>query len=118
MYHRTLQNELRALKSKNPKDYWNILNNATGKPKKQGQISLDDLMHHFEKLNTRDKTNDPQTEPLSAHDTPTPPLPLDDLFSVKEVADHIKKLKNGKAAGMDAVVNEFKIAPPRWLPLS
>ena len=75
-YHKDLHEQLRQLKSSNPKDYWRILNNAVDKKKDGEQVTLDAFRHHFENLNetnqTKDKSGNTAPDPTNAPPTSLP----------------------------------------------
>ena len=112
LYYSQLHNRLRNSKSKDPKVYWNIINNTKKVKPKQGNITLSSFYEHFSSL-----SDIPASEPNIT------PSQLDDFdprlithsineeinrpFSTEEILDVISKLKNNKAAGIDSVLNEF-----------
>ncbi len=101
-FHTKLHKTLRNLKSSNLKEYWTILNNACKLKEKTGQIAIEKLLEHFKKLNTSEAdqgNNDPNLT-----DIQTDPL-LNSLFTIEEVTKQITKLRNGKAGGIDAILN-------------
>ena len=92
------------MKSKNPKDYWNLINN-----KKQSTPCMDKVNHnlfyeHFQKLNS----GAPEPCDFSyVQDSPAADGPLNSEITENEGKTCINLLKNGKASGCDHVVNEF-----------
>ena len=69
-YYRELHTNLRSLRSKNPKEYWSIINKASGNDNKSGNITLENFMEHFKNLNATespaDKSNHEQVhEPFT-----------------------------------------------------
>ena len=137
-YHYELHKNLRTLKSNNPKDYWGIINKAHGSTKKTGEISIDTFMQHFKTLNTtpapigspirKQGRNEAQpTNEGTPHITLNTQynegdagedLPFNHKITEAELRFIMKKLKNGKAGGVDQIINEFiKNSPPSMLTL-
>ena len=115
-FHKELHRKLRSLKSKNPKDYWQIINNSTKQKEKIGQIALETFMEHFKKLNQIDNSDSPKddTQPDIRTNDPT----FQSNFTDSEILKQVKKLKNGKACGIDFIINEFiKNSPPEMITL-
>lgn len=105
-----LHKKLRNLKTVNPKEYWDILNGTEGAKKTVNKIAMQVFMQHFKKLNTAGETSGPKLDSsafdLSTNDFLNQPIDSDDLKR------RLKKLKNNKASGIDAIINEFlKNAP-------
>lgn len=115
-YHKELHKKLRNLKSNNSKDYWMILENSARGKQKLGQISIQIFMEHFKKLNenTNDSSND-QINTDQFSDTSNDDSSFNNSFTEKEIHDHISKLKNGKACGIDIIINEFIKNSPQEL---
>ena len=126
-YHNDLQKTLRNLKSSDPKEYWKIINSAAGSNTKIGNITIDSFMDHFKNLNKADTTattQSPETNPTNPTNHAEDPiegeddLPFNQPVTVFEIRKAVKKLKNGKAAGIDQILNEFiKHSPEDMLKL-
>lgn len=104
-YETELHSKLRNLKSKNTKEYWNIINNA-GQSKQNDQdctIKCSDFLNHFENMNANAKTEPFNIDEYSSVDDSILNIPI----TIDEVCKNIMKLKNGKACGQDTVINEF-----------
>ena len=118
-YFKDLNQRIRNLKSTNPKEYWNLLNKSTDSSKEQVKISLETFRDHFQKLSSNgkenrdgaaDDTSDPQKIQCNVNDE------LDVDFTIEEIYNNIKNLKNNKACGLDFIRNEFlKNLSPRLL---
>ena len=78
-----------------------------------GNISIDSFMDHFKNPNNNDlnvNTQSPEIDPISQADVPTKgedDLPFNQPVIEFEICKAVKKLKNGKAAGIDQILNEF-----------
>ena len=106
LYRNKITKQLRNLRTNNPKEYWKILN--SGRHKKQPNISIEDLLQFKKKLNGA---------PLNFDEIDIPSLNDDmmngqnynlNLYIQKdEIIKCIQKLKNNKAGGEDAIINEY-----------
>ena len=102
-YCKDIHNKLRLLKSKNPKEYWNIL--SSSKSKKSDSIHINKFYEHFKELNDQNKSN---VNNFNANDIMSDnnnEINFD--FTLEELDFLINKLKNNKASGIDNVINEF-----------
>ena len=122
-YHNTIHMNLRSLKSNDPKEYWNIINKAQSSGHKMGNITIESFTDHFRGLNENNPINltprSDQHTPLSQQ-VPTDDdlLPINQPITEAEIRNTIKKLKNGKAGGIDQILNEFiKNSPPDMVKL-
>ena len=110
-YHNTIHTNLRTLKSKDPKEYWNIINKAQSSGPKMGNVTLENFTDHFRGLNENDLTNTTlradQDTPLSQQVPTNDDLPFNQLITEGEIRKTIKMLKNGKAGGIDQILNEY-----------
>ena len=122
-----LKSPPRDLKSSDPKEYWKIINSAAGCNTRMGRsnITIDSFMDHFKKLNNNDlnvNTESPEIDPsISQADVTTEgedDLPFNQPVTEFEIRKAVKKLKNGKAAGIAQILNEFiKHSPEGMLKL-
>jgi exonuclease III len=103
-YHKDLNHKIRVLKSKNPKDFWKIINSDKDKESIVSKISSDMFAEHFESLNVLDDKDDSFDIPSL---TSINNSPLNDLITNNEIDTCINKLKNNKACGYDRIINEF-----------
>lgn len=108
---------LRSLKSKNPKEYWGLLQN-TGK--EFHSIPVNDFLEYFRDLSQdenylqEENMNYKSPEHMKVLDT----TDLNKPFTEIEIEKHIKRLKNGKSAGSDLVINEYiKYSAKQLMPL-
>ena len=107
---------LRELKKSKPKDYWDILNEACEKKPKESPVDANTFVEHFRELNINAHTAT-QQEP-NEQDADLDSTSLNTPFTEQEVRKQIQRLKNGKACGIDAIVNEFiKSSPPEMVAL-
>ena len=109
LYHKHFNKRLRNLKSTNPKEYWDILNNATKKGEIISKVSIEIFLEHFKKMgdreqnehNTENQYFNPSTMDRGANREINRP------FQLEEIKMQISKLKNNKASGADYVINEY-----------
>ena len=117
-YHRDLHNNLRNLKSNNPKEYWAIINKAEGRENNTGNITTESFMSHFKNLNDTEISLNATQQTQQSKTRSDDNLPFNNPISEEEVIRLTKKLKNGKASGIDNILNEFlKCSPPDMLKL-
>ena len=109
-YHSGLHKRLRELKKAKPKDYWDILNEACEKKPKESPVDANTFVEHFRELNINAHTAT-QQEP-NEQDADLDSTSLNTPFTEQEVRKQIQRLKNGKACGIDAIVNEFIKSSP------
>ena len=103
-FNKDLHQKLRSLQSKNPREYWQIINHANGRTTAFSKLSCEIFAKHFKDLNTNknpDERFDINSIPI------TEDSPLNILFSRDELLQSIRKLKNGKACGIDVITDEF-----------
>ena len=92
MYFKDTHDSLRALKTKDPKQYWNILNPSAKKKTDKCLIDIDTLQGHFKSLN--DKAQSPgqsnciADQHIISSDVEGFNIPI----SKEEVVSQIKKL--------------------------
>ena len=108
-HERSFSDSLRNVKSANPREYWNLLNKDKSKVKPSNKISLDSFMEHFKNLSQIDRVdeenNDSTFDPLSVNHSVNEDINRE--FTFDEVLSVTKKLKNGKASGIDNILNEY-----------
>ena len=104
-YFNELHKKLRNLKSNNSKDYWNFLNNSCRKKRTMSPIELEVFKEHFQKISTSNVETDVEFDTNLCDVTITEELNIE--FSATEIKLLIKKLKNGKACGIDHIRNEM-----------
>ena len=114
-FYKELNKKLLELKSKNPKDYWNIINKSPEGKHCHEKLALGLFASHFKNLSCA-----PSTAPTATTKNPEPNTPLPDEclnadFTIDEVIKRIKCLKNGKACGADFIRNEMLKSCPRGL---
>ena len=92
-FNKDLHQKLRSLQSKNPREYWQIINHADGRTTALSKLSCEIFAKHFKDLNTN-KNSD---EPFDIDSIPvTEDSPLNILFSRDELLHSIRKLKMAK----------------------
>ena len=97
------ENKLRNLQSKNPKQYWKFLNSLK-QHSKPSSPNLSEFYEYFKDLNSAEFENaeisdfqylDPNDEILNS------------VITYEEVSRCIDRLNNGKASGLDRILNEY-----------
>ena len=103
-HKRNLKTEIRNMRQKSPKEYWNYVNSLKSKSK---QTSVDEnlFVNFFKDLNADSNDN----EAVPNVDFPNVEIVnnLDMDITLSEVNKAILKLKNGKASGLDQITNEY-----------
>ena len=100
-YKQQVIHKIRNLKSENPRDYWNIINNKNNS-KTTAKVSLEIFKEHFENLNYSHDNQNVTTLDFIDSDSL-----LNDPFTTEEVNKLIAKIKNSKSPGTDQILNEF-----------
>ena len=104
---RKFHSDIRKLKTKNPREFWNVIKTETNTKQSQFDDTLFvEFVDHFRELNS---------DPLFSGTVPLlydPAITLENEainqpFSLEEVKLAIRKLKNNKASGVDNGINEF-----------
>ena len=99
--------EIRKMKSNDPKEYWQLFK----KPKAcSAKIDIDSLETHFRQLSVENEDTNDRVGALIGNtdrntDLDTSTLNAD--ITEVEVNKCIENLKNGKASGIDGILNEF-----------
>ena len=98
---------MKNIRSQNAKEYWQILNN--GRRRKQPNISLAKLFEFYKELNAApsDDDNGVYLPPLNEDRVNQLNHNLNLFIEKEEILHCIKKLKNNKASGEDAIINEY-----------
>ena len=99
-----LHKKLRVMKSNNSKEYWAFLNKASSKQNTHN-LSVEILKDHFQKISTVEDQHDNMFNLEIGNNSVNEDINI--LFTLEEIKHIIKKLKNGKACGIDHVRNEF-----------
>ena len=103
-FNKNIHAKLRVLKSKNPKEYWNIINGASGSSVKLAQIKCEVFAKPFKSLNeNHDGNTTVEFDKVSTTDN----SPLNIPFDEEEIRKCVNKLKNNKSPGLDDIINEF-----------
>ena len=116
-YLNKLKEQLRNLEHKNPKQFWAIIKTLQGQNtlNSKNPIDYDIWLNYFRKLYAVDSADqDTETvdnvptnsESFQNHETDAISLIINKVVTSSEVIKAIKKLKNGKAAGEDTIINE------------
>ena len=99
---------LKDLKSNDPKQYWNILDMKNGKRKRNMvDVSLSSLFDHFKQLSEGQTTGDDDNVSISVEEINLDVGSLNSAVTDREIEKIVKKLKSGKAAGIDKITNEY-----------
>ena len=107
-FRNNLSHQHKNLRSKNPKDYWKILN-SPNKNKKYG-VDINEMytfMNDINKTDSEELTHSNLYTSLVRNNNQTL---SDDLLNMpiqeEEIREAVKKLKKGKAPGNDHILNE------------
>ena len=103
-FSRRFNDDLRKMKTKNPKQYWKLINDCN--KCKTPPVQLPELNEHFKNLSDSDPLQEqsmPQGGKLPVLDTGI----LNSDFTAEEVVEGVASIKGGKAAGIDRVTNDF-----------
>ena len=113
---REIASQLRALKTKDPKAYWNIINRS-----KHARTTIPHCSDFFNLFNNMGGENEGVNSNCAGDEDPTVLLNnpyLDQLITDGEVTTALNNLKNGKACGLDLIINEFlKKSKEQMLPI-
>ena len=104
-FQKEFHSRLKELRAQNPKEFWKLINGAIYSNKKTGNISIQEFKAHFENLSNEGSTSDTFNTSLLFNNSSN--CDLNTEFTVSELKKMIKKLKNGKACGIDNLSNEF-----------
>jgi hypothetical protein len=102
-YNSLKAEKLRHLKTKDPKQYWKIINN--NKSTTPPSATLDDLYTFFKNINEDEPISDEHSD-FANNENNDINEEIDSPISEKEITDAIKSLKNNKSPGFDNIVNE------------
>ncbi|KAL9978039.1 hypothetical protein ACROYT_G015516 [Oculina patagonica] len=112
-YKNQLLNEINALKSNQSGDFWKLINKIRKNEtvEESSDISSEDWINHFQNL-LYDKAQESHGENVTSPNNPDQTTTktdeiLDAPITAKEIHDQISKLKNKKASGTDAILNEM-----------
>jgi hypothetical protein len=104
-YRKKFNKDLRKTRSKDPKLYWKMLQCKT-KSKMSSQVLIQDFYNHFKDLSDQQIDNSVDNfDPVQNNIFDTDTLNVE--FTEDEIRKCIQKLKNGKAAGVDKIINEY-----------
>jgi len=114
-YKRTLRNKLlvfkkefrkklKSMKSSKPKDYWNYIN-SINKKKRIPDVDINVFYDFYKKLNADETDN--SAEPNAEFPSIDFQNNLNAEISVEEIHKAVRSLKNGKASGLDLIINEY-----------
>ena len=103
-HNKSTQDKLRHLKSKNPKDFWKIMN-SLDKAKDNESINIETLYNYFKTLNEQNE-NEEITQDLDIDINNDDEL-LNSQFTEEEIHKCIKIVKNNKSSSNDKIINEY-----------
>ena len=103
LFCKNIHDKLRSLKSKNPKEYWNIL--KFSKSKKTHSLNINNMYEHFKELNENINSDLHNFEPNDIMVNNNNEINSD--FTLEEVEILVNKLKNNKATGLDNIINDL-----------
>jgi hypothetical protein len=106
-----LHKNLRSLKKKQPREYWGILKKAEIHVKKEPKVPISAFKTHFEKLGNSTKNSNSDFDPRKIPHALNEEINRD--FTLEEVLENMKRLKNNKSEGVDFIKNEYIKNCPR-----
>ena len=96
---------LRRLKSKHPREYWNMLN--SGSKTSNVKASVDDLFSYLKSINENNSNETVHFQDFEMNfNIDAQKHHLNQPITANEISKAINKLKNHKAPGVDEIVNE------------
>ena len=107
------------LKSTDPKQYWNILNNKNGKCNNRVDANVSSLYEYFKHLSKGQTPEETENIENSAPDPSNLDVQsLNMAVTEREIEKIVCRLKTGKAAGIDQVKNEYiKASTAKLMPI-
>ena len=102
-----VEKKLRTTSKSNGKEFWKILNRFLKKKEDKNDISLESLYEHFKNLNVDNSPSDDDIDINLSNLTPEMEVLLNSHITEDEIRSVVQKLKNGKSAGLDDVLNEY-----------
>ena len=104
-YMKSFYEQIRNLRSSNPKIYWDILKRLDGNSTlKIPNDNMDDFYNHFAILFPQQAPPGPDLDLILAEE---PNMILNRAITHDEVRYEIRNLSNNKASGSDQLINEF-----------
>ncbi len=115
-YTKEFHSEIRNLKTRNPKEFWKIINTNTKlNSKDNSTIVFAQFIDHFKELNSAPLLPGVAQPLPNIGDTPHNDA-INEPFTLCEIKHAIKKMKNNKSCGADNMINEyFKHCQPECL---
>jgi hypothetical protein len=105
-HRKDMQNKLKTMRTKNPKEFWKILNK--GKRKEQPNIPVDTFFEFYKELNQKPNQKDtPNLPEPEVQETKQINEEINKYIDKNEILNCIKKLKCNKASGEDYITNEY-----------
>ena len=103
-HNKSTQEKLRNLKSKNPRDFWRIMN-SLDKSKDNENIDIETLYDFFKNLNEQNERED--MSPNVNIDLNDEDELLNSPITENEILKCIRWLKNNKSSSNDKIINEY-----------
>ena len=100
-YFSNLHQKLRNTKNAMPKDFWKIIN---GNQKQCTIIEEKAFFEHFKQLSEHGDTED-NTDDILIVDLINEEI--NKAFTIQEILDMVKAMRNNKACGLDNILNEY-----------
>ena len=105
-HRKDMQNKLKTMRTKNPKEFWKILNKS--KRKEQPDIPVDTFFEFYKELNQKPNQKDtPNLPEPEVQETNQINEEINKYIDKNEILNCIKKLKCNKASGEDYITNEY-----------
>ena len=117
VYYSRLHSSLRSMNSKDPREYWRMINSSLGTGAHSTPIKSERFLEHFRGMaRGSDETSlIEEDESIEVQPDEFDDRAFNDVFTEDEISAAIAKLKSNKAAGADYIINEFLRNCPRSL---
>ena len=118
-HKKQLIQQLEVLEERNPKEYWNLVNELREKKQNKTMGNPEEFTAFFEKLYAADTGKNKHIQDyVDSTLKNIPPSDLTKNFTIEELQYALKKLKKNKSAGPDGIPGEvFKNSPDNLLNL-
>ena len=100
-------NKLEQLEEKNPKEYWNLINELREKTGGETHFDAESFTSFFEKLYSLSNQNEEVKSYINNHLENIPSDMVEPVFVMEELIKAIRLLKNNKAGGPDKIIAEM-----------
>ena len=92
---------------KKPKEVWNIIRKCSNTQRSKVDVSLDELYEYFKDLNFSDDNEIDHDNKFVETNVDVADRILNSHISASEIEETVRKLPNGKVAGIECIKNEY-----------